>query len=132
MGVTKSHPPTLCWECKNTNRFKCPWFNPDNPQPVPGWTAEKQYKKGVGDTYYVTACPNFLPVDPRPVEEPLLKVPKIQGVRYNPWAGKWLAEITRRGKYYYLGQFSKREDAIAARRAAEVARARGEEPRRNK
>ena len=35
---------TICWLCKHTNRFACSWFNPDNPSPVDGWTAEKESK----------------------------------------------------------------------------------------
>lgn len=119
MGVNKGHPMTLCWGCQNTSRHKCSWFDPDNPQPVPGWTAEQSYVSRIGDSYHVVACPNFLPLNQ-------LKVP---GVSYKPESGKWRVQIGRGGKYYHMGMFSKKEDAIAARRAAEESLARGEEPK---
>lgn len=127
MGVNRAHPMTLCWGCQNTNRHKCSWFDPDNQQPVPGWTAEKDYRNGVGDTYHVTACPNFLPGDqPAGVNQP-----STPGVYYRPDLGNWCATIYRNNRSYWLGSFDRQQDAIAARRAAEEAFARGEEPRRN-
>lgn len=63
---------TLCWKCKNANRFKCTWFDPDNQQPVEGWDADEEVLKltagkrkdgttvvYVTETYRVRACPNF-------------------------------------------------------------------------
>ena len=63
---------TICWLCKHTNRFACPWFDPDNPRPVDGWTAEKESKLCVNTdnsrhyyvTYKVSHCPKFAPEDP--------------------------------------------------------------------
>ena len=63
---------TLCWFCKNTHRLKCSWFDPDNPQPVENWDAEREIitnctrdLKGGGtkvyttESYRVKSCPNF-------------------------------------------------------------------------
>lgn len=94
---------TLCWQCQNTNRHKCSWFDPDNPQPVPGWVAELRPVKGVkGDSYMVRECPNF---DPIPKSKPLPKAPVRtestrgvhRGVRH------WVARISYKGQRYYLG-----------------------------
>lgn len=128
MGMNKSHPATLCWSCQNTDRHKCTWFDPDNQQPVPGWTAEKDYRTGVGDTYHVTACPNYLP-DTRAAAAPS---PNPTGVRYDRKNGRWVAQIQCRGRYYYLGSYKEQEDAIAARLAAEEAIEQGEELCRKK
>lgn len=67
---------TLCWDCANTNRFKCTWFDPDNQQPVPGWVAEmntvrSQRWDGTAYpvdliSYHVYRCPNFEPVSDEP------------------------------------------------------------------
>lgn len=67
---------TLCWDCANTNRFKCTWFDPDNPQPVPGWIAEmntvrSQRLDGTAYavnliSYHVYQCPNFEPISDTP------------------------------------------------------------------
>lgn len=84
---------TLCWKCKNTNRFKCSWFNDFTP--VPGWTAEKEIRhythtstrrengkiirwsaKEEFLSYYVRECPNF---DPMPVR-------KETGEVYEPYS----------------------------------------------
>lgn len=140
---------TLCWQCLNTDRFKCPWFNPDNPQPVPGWVAELRPKSMIGESYMVKECPKF---EPRPKREactpgvPRKKKPKhekptrkeYQRKEYPPGycpgvrliGRRWGARITRKGKVYCLGYFNTEEEATAARRAAEEAIARGEEPRR--
>lgn len=122
---------TLCWECKNTNRHKCSWFNPADPQPVPGWVAELRPKSMIGESYMVKECPNF---DPEPKREappppPGLSVPGVQ--RRKTKAGVfWVARITRGAKNYHLGTFTSLEKATAARRAAEEAIDRGEEPKR--
>lgn len=63
----KEESCTLCAFCKHTNLFECTWFNPDNPQPVPGWKAKKKkivYATSNGvthtvDSYTVKECPNF-------------------------------------------------------------------------
>lgn len=130
MGVDKRHPATLCWSCQNTDRHKCTWFDPDNQQPIPGWIAEQTHVNGVGESYHVVACPNFLPLDgdSPPAAETLRRA---TGVRYDRGGGRWVAQIQYRGKYYYLGSYKEQEDAIAARLAAEEAIERGEEPRRN-
>lgn len=129
MGLTTRHPQTLCWYCQNTNRFKCSWFDPDNQQPVPGWTAEKDYRNGVGDTFHVIECPNFLPVDEDLPTAETQQLPT--GVRYRRDAGRWVATIHWKRRHYYLGMFDDQNKAISARRAAEEAIERGDEPRRN-
>lgn len=125
MGKSKSHPLTLCWGCKNTNRFKCSWFNPTDPQPVPGWTATPKKVIGIsGTTYHVKACPNFDPLD-LPQESD-----KVAGVSLKR-DGYWQARINWKGRPYYLGAYKNKEAAIAARKAAEESIKRGEEPCRN-
>lgn len=57
-GIELTGKPTLCWFCQNTNRYKCTWFNPRNPQPVVGWTAEKTQNSGY-ESYRVISCPNY-------------------------------------------------------------------------
>lgn len=114
---------TLCWRCKNTNRHKCSWFNPADPQPVPGWVAEPQVKSVVGETYLVRECPNF---EPEPPRVPVYCGPVIPGVLRH--GSGWVAVIYRKKKRYHLGSFSTYEAAVAARKAAEEAAARGAEP----
>ena len=41
------------------------------------------------------------------------------GVYRNNKSGKWVAQITFKGKTYYLGAFSEIKDAVKARRTAE-------------
>ena len=57
---------TLCWDCGNAvpcadGKFGCSWSR--NFEPVPGWTAEKHFKKYIYDqeieTYRVIECPEF-------------------------------------------------------------------------
>lgn len=63
---------TICWLCKHTNRYDCTWFDPDNPQPVDGWTAEKETRSYINTpphryyyvTYKVSHCPKFAADDP--------------------------------------------------------------------
>lgn len=125
---SKQREPTLCWSCKNTNRFKCPWFNPDDPQPVPGWVAELRPVKGVkGDSYFVKECPKFEPDPEMQRVATSVRTPGYPGVTRK--TRNWVARIYRRGKNYYLGHFATEEQAIAARIAAEEAIKRGEEPR---
>lgn len=117
---------SLCWYCKNTNRFKCSWFNPTDPQPVPGWTATPKKVVGIsGTTYHVKACPNFDPLD-SPQEES----DKVAGVSLKR-DGYWQARINWKGQPYYLGAYKNKEAAIAARKAAEESIKRGEAPCRN-
>lgn len=125
--------PTLCWKCKNTNRFKCPWFNPDDPQPVPGWVAEPRTTYHGTESYLVRECPNFVPENPPTgTRHATAKTrgTKIPGVNWRRRDGRWYAGIKWNGQHYYLGSYLEREDALAARRAAEEAIERGEEPRR--
>ena len=59
---------TLCWGCKNTNAYACPWFS-DKGKPVPGWKATPTYvimhsyngKKAYAPqrSYIVHECPLF-------------------------------------------------------------------------
>lgn len=121
--VQGGHRLTLCWSCKNTNRHKCSWFNPDDPQPVPGWVAELRPKAMIGESYMVKECPNFDP-EPRPAHTG----PATHGVRRK--GTRWEAVISRKGKTCYLGTFDAYEEAVAARMAAEEAISRGEEPTR--
>lgn len=119
---------TLCWQCQNTNRFKCPWFNPDSPQPVPGWVAEPRTMYRGQQTYLVRECPKF---EPKPDRKPRRRPPvnpdgDVRGVHRG--VRHWVARINYKGRSYYLGYFKSKEKAIAARLAAEEAIARGEEP----
>jgi hypothetical protein len=120
---------TLCWECKNTNRHKCSWFNPVDPQPVPGWVAELRPKARIGESYMVKECPNFDPEPKREVQKPFVPVSGVTGVTWDAEVHRWEARIQGHGKKYYLGRYSSLVEAIAARKAAERAIARGEEPR---
>lgn len=79
-------PETLCWKCKNTNRFKCSWFKDFTP--VHGWTAKHTVRhytythyRHDGDklvayktehnieSYHVIKCPNFDPEHQRELTE---------------------------------------------------------------
>lgn len=66
---------TLCWDCENTNRYKCEWF--DIPaKPIQGWVADRMdllldVKDGVAiycESYCVRSCPNFVPIPRRVVK----------------------------------------------------------------
>ena len=129
MGVDKRHPATLCWGCQNTSRFKCSWFDPDNQQPVPGWVAEPKYVNGVGETYHVIECPNFSPILPDELPTECTR-PYVPGIYYRADLGSWCAVIHRNKRNYWLGVYDNEQDAIEARRAAERALAKGEEPKR--
>lgn len=124
--------PTLCWGCKNTNRFKCPWFNPADPQPVPGWVAEPRVMYRGVQSYLVKECPKFEPEPPREERREYMPVSGVTGVRWDPTADRWDVRINSRGNQYYLGRYASLLDAIAARKAAEKAIARGEEPQRKR
>lgn len=123
--------PTLCWGCKNTNRYDCPWFDPSDPQPVPGWVAEPREMYSGSTTYLVKECPRFEPEPPREIAAPP-SGESVPGVRWRKTAGggSWEARIMHGDKNYSLGCFKTQERAIAARQAAEAAIARGEEPKR--
>ena len=64
---------TLCWYCKNTNAFDCPWFS-KREEPVPGWkatptTLKQQRGKSRNKvievrSYIVHECPLFEPEFP--------------------------------------------------------------------
>ena len=124
---------TICWECKNTNKYDCPWFNPDDPQPVPGWVAEPRTMYSGSDTYLVKECPKFEPLPPRTVLSPPPAV-SIPGVsrKKTKWGIRWEATLMHQRKSYYLGSYKTAEEAVAARLAAEEAVARGEEPKRKR
>ena len=59
---------TLCWGCKNTNAYDCPWFS-GKELPVPGWKATptiirnrseyKGQKYEDSASYIVHECPLF-------------------------------------------------------------------------
>lgn len=71
-NVNKRETMSLCWKCKNTNRFDCSWFDPDDPQPVKGWIAKpteiycncgydgsgRSFRHATS-SYHVYECPNF-------------------------------------------------------------------------
>lgn len=66
----KMPPSTLCWKCKNTNAFDCPWFS-KKEEPVPGWKAtptilhlqrgKKKNELLPVRSYIVHECPLFVP-----------------------------------------------------------------------
>lgn len=129
-GRYKQDRPTLCWRCKNTNRFDCTWFNPNDPQPVPGWVAEPREMYSGSTTYLVKECPKFEPEQPRvvPAYAAGVSIPGVQR-RVTKTGIFWEARIMHKGENYYLGRYIFQEDATAARQAAERAVARGELPR---
>ena len=43
----------------------------------------------------------------------------IKGVSWDKQRGMWKAQITFKGKNYYLGRYDKKEEAAAARKEAE-------------
>ena len=92
MGRTTNgtHEMTLCWSCKNTHKDKCSWFNPDDPQPVPGWVAELRPKQRIGESYMVKECPNY---DPETSRVPAYNGAAIPGVQRKD--NSWVATIYR-------------------------------------
>lgn len=127
--VQGGYESTLCWECKNTDRFKCPWFNPADPQPVPGWVAERRVRPLLGETYTVKECPNFEPEPPREVQHTFVPTSGVRGVTWDVATSRWEVRIQGHGKKYYLGRYVSLAKAIAVRRDAERAIARGDDPR---
>lgn len=117
---------SLCWKCKNTNRFDCPWFDPDNPQPVPGWVAELVPKHRIEETYLVKECPKFEPESQREPTPAKREKTEVRGIFSQ--GNNWVAVIRHKKKKYYLGSFPTYEEAAQARLAAEGAIKRGEEP----
>ena len=72
LKANKYAPPdtTLCWDCQNTHKDKCSWFNPDDPRPVKGWNATptvNRYRVGRNEyethSYHVIDCPNYKPME---------------------------------------------------------------------
>lgn len=121
-NILYNNPSTLCWNCKNTNRFKCSWFDPKNPKPVDGWTAVRRDTfagKRQVESYHVISCPNYVPEDPRPDHAYRNDIPQCwkTGVIWRD--GKWQATISKNGKHYYLGMYKTMEEAIAVREEAE-------------
>lgn len=47
-------------------------------------------------------------------------VNKIAGVRWDKGRGKWAADITVNGHYYFLGRFAEYKTAVKARKQAEI------------
>lgn len=63
-------------------------------------------------------------VDGTNVRNLTAKVPKnntsgVKGVHWDKSRQKWVAQIEFKGKHYYLGRYSKKEDAISIRKLAE-------------
>ncbi len=68
--TNSGQPGQLCVTCQNTSRYKCSWFDPDNPQPVEGWVATPTIKRFRSEgriydyeSYHITECPNYIPED---------------------------------------------------------------------
>jgi hypothetical protein len=95
----------------------CSWFNPDNPQPVEGWLAEKwEDRPGIGDSYTVIECPNFVPEEERKPKE------AFPGVYWDAESMLWCAYVIRRKVRkvrYELGKYRTVEAAVRARKKAE-------------
>lgn len=105
---------TLCWKCKNTNWEKCSWFNPDNPQPVEGWVAEKwEDRPMLGTSYTVIECPNFEPEEEQKPKE------MFPGVYWDAETMMWRAYLIRRRIRYDLGEYKTLEAAMRARKKAD-------------
>lgn len=114
MSESKAHSLTLCWKCKNTNWMDCSWFDPDNPQPVEGWVAEKWADRpAIGDSYTVIECPNFVPEEERKPKE------LFPGVYWDTEAMMWRAYIVRRRIRYDLGAYKTLDAAMRARKKAD-------------
>lgn len=79
---------------------------------------KKSYKKGMDarSSYYVdqTDVLNILPKKPRKNN-----TSGYTGVVFNKQSGTWRAYIYFKGNKYYLGSYSNKEDAAAARKVAE-------------
>lgn len=62
----------ICFDCQRACG-QCPWSAHDPATgellflPVAGWSAKKSEKNG-NDTYHITACPLFIPDEPRETE----------------------------------------------------------------
>ena len=62
----------ICFDCQLACG-RCSWSGRDPTtwellfEPVPGWTAKKS-RKSHNDTYHITACPLFIPDEPRETE----------------------------------------------------------------
>ena len=88
--------PNICQDCQKACGG-CSWSELDETtgeikfQPVPGWTATKVIlKAGNGgrkhiETYHITACPEFVPDEPRTKK----KSYEISDDAFNAFLKKW-------------------------------------------
>ena len=106
---------TLCWTCKNTNRDKCPWFDPDDPQPVEGWNAIRvDGRPFIGTSYTVLECPKYDRMPPRIVD-----TVGYPGIYRDELTNEYVAYMVVRKQPVFLGRFTQFEQAFSARRRAE-------------
>lgn len=106
---------TLCWNCKHTNRDECPWFDPDDPQPVEGWEAIRVDGRAyIGTSYTVLNCPEFDRIEPRKLE-----CCAHPGIYFDEETGEYVAYMVVRKQNVIVGRFKNAVEAIRARRLAE-------------
>lgn len=106
---------TLCWSCKHTNRDECPWFDPDDPQPVEGWEAIRvDGRPYIGTSYTVLSCPNFDRIESRMVE-----YWAHPGIFFDKETSEYVAYMTVRKQSFIIGRFKCAKEAVLARRMAE-------------
>lgn len=115
---------TLCWTCNNTDRDKCPWFDPDDPQPVEGWNAIRvDGRPFIGTSYTVLECPKYDRMPPRIVD-----TVGYPGIYKDELTNEYVAYMVVRKEPVFLGRFTQFEHAYMARRKAErEARKRGKQ-----
>lgn len=109
---------TICWLCKNTNRYDCTWFDPDDPKPVEGWVVEESEvnfgRQRTDVSYTVKSCPNFKREENRVVEIDS----GHPGIKWSGEDERWvLYEKTARG-YRLVGRFDRFGDAVIAQKEA--------------
>lgn len=106
---------TLCWSCKHTNRDECPWFDPDNPQPVDGWEAIRVDGRAyIGTSYTVLSCPKFERIEPRPIG-----CDAHPGIYFDETSGTYVAYMVVRKEIVIIGRYKHAKEALRARRLAE-------------
>ena len=57
-GQRESFKEALCWTCARSGTSTCCWDK--KFEPVDGWRAKAVFRNGIGHTYHVMSCPEYV------------------------------------------------------------------------
>lgn len=67
--IVRREDDSICWYCRNTNKYKCTWFDPDNPvfpdnvKVIVRKNLQPKTKKNNDYLFKVVSCPNFVKME---------------------------------------------------------------------